>query len=453
MLKAKIAVLVSGGGTNLQALIDAQESGRLSSGQIALVIATRRDAFALFRAQRAGIPAETVERAAFSTQEAFEARLLEWLAANGIDLVVLAGFLHILSAGFVAHYPDRIVNVHPSLIPAYSGKGYYGIKVHEAVLAAGETETGATVHMVNEVPDGGRILFQQRVPVFPSDTPKTLQHRVMEQAEWRLLPRAVEELCAGLIAREQEGTNEMQNESKQTNLFETIQANPYPGRGILLGLTPDGTRAALAYFIMGRSAGSRSRAFAKDGDNLAIRMLDDGKIADTSLIFYTPLRTLAHAVVVTNGDQTDTICAFLTEGKTFEDALMTRTFEPDAPHFTPRISGMLEFSGSFSYKLSILKAGDAAGTATLRQTFAYEPLAGTGHLIHTYAGDGKTLPSFSGEPVTMAVLDDCGAFAQALWSALNPENRVSLYVRFTNLQTNEFEDRILNQYETQGEPA
>ena len=199
MLKAKIAVLVSGGGTNLQALIDAQTYGQLQNGQIALVIATRRDAFALLRAKRAEITAETVERASFSSQAAFEARLLELLAAYEIDLVVLAGFLQILSAEFVSRYPDRIVNVHPSLIPAYSGKGYYGIKVHEAVLAAGETETGATVHMVNEVPDGGRILMQQRVPVFPSDTPKTLQRRVMEQAEWRLLPRAAEELCAGLV--------------------------------------------------------------------------------------------------------------------------------------------------------------------------------------------------------------------------------------------------------------
>ena len=240
---------------------------------------------------------------------------------------------------------------------------------------------------------------------------------------------------------------------RTTDLFEYLGQNAYPGRGIVLGTTPDGTKAALAYFIMGRSAGSRSRAFVKNGNDLGIHMLDGGKIADTSLILYAPLRTMSRITVVTNGDQTDTICASLAEGKTFEDALMTRTFEPDAPHFTPRISSMLEFSGSFSYKLSILKAGDAAGTTTLRQTFAYEPLAGTGHLIHTYAGDGKTLPSFSGEPVAMAVLDDCGAFAQALWSALNPENRVSLYVRFTNLQTNEFEDRILNQYETQGEPA
>ena len=201
MLKAKIAVLVSGGGTNLQALIDAQASGRLKSGRIALVIATRPDALALLRAERAEIPAQTVERAAYPSQEAFEARLLEALGANGIDLIVLAGFMQILSANFVSRYPDRIVNVHPSLIPAYSGKGYYGIKVHEAVLSAGETETGATVHMVDEVPDGGRILMQQRVRVFPNDTPKALQQRVMEQAEWRLLPRAAEELCAGLIGQ------------------------------------------------------------------------------------------------------------------------------------------------------------------------------------------------------------------------------------------------------------
>ena len=202
MLSIRIAVLVSGGGTNLQALIDAQACGRLRSGVLAVVIASKPGAYALERAKAAGIATETVERAAFSTQEAYEESLLGVLEAYSIDLIVLAGFMHILSARFVSRYPDRIVNVHPSLIPAYSGKGYYGIKVHEAVLAAGETETGATVHMVNEVPDGGRILMQQRVPVFPSDTPKTLQHRVMEQAEWILLPRAVEQICMSLISQQ-----------------------------------------------------------------------------------------------------------------------------------------------------------------------------------------------------------------------------------------------------------
>jgi phosphoribosylglycinamide formyltransferase-1 len=203
MLKPRIAVLVSGGGTNLQALIDAQAYGRLKSGELALVIASKPGVYALERAKAAAIATETVERAAFVTQEAYEAQLLDVLTAYKIDLIVLAGFMHILSASFVSRYPERIVNVHPSLIPAYSGKGYYGIKVHEAVLAAGETETGATVHMVNEVPDGGRILMQQRVPVFHSDTPKTLQHRVMEQAEWVLLPRAVEQICLDLISQEE----------------------------------------------------------------------------------------------------------------------------------------------------------------------------------------------------------------------------------------------------------
>ncbi len=208
MLKPRIAVLVSGGGTNLQSLIDAQESGRLRSGTLALVVASRAGVFALTRAENAGIAAETVDRAAYVSQDAFEERLLAVLSAHRIDLIVLAGFLQILSGAFVSRYPDRIVNVHPSLIPAYCGKGFYGVKVHEAVLAAGEAETGATVHMVNEVPDGGRILMQRRVPVFASDTPKTLQRRVMEQAEWILLPRAVEQLCADLTKAEQRESDE-----------------------------------------------------------------------------------------------------------------------------------------------------------------------------------------------------------------------------------------------------
>jgi phosphoribosylglycinamide formyltransferase-1 len=451
MLKPRIAVLVSGGGTNLQSLIDAQSCSRLSSGEIALVIASKSGAFALERAKTAQIETETVDRAAFSSQTAFEERLLAVLVAHQIDLIVLAGFMHILSAAFVTRYPERIVNVHPSLIPAYCGKGFYGIKVHEAVLAAGESETGATVHMVNEVPDGGRIILQQSVPVFQSDTSKTLQRRVMEQAEWILLPRAVEQLCADLIAQEKSGAS-----MRQQNLFELLKNNPYPGRGIVLGLTPDGKKAALAYFIMGRSAGSRSRAFVKNGDDIGIHMLDGGKTADTSLILYTPLRKLRSAVVVTNGDQTDTICAALANGGTFETALRTRTFEPDAPHFTPRISGMLDFSDGFSYKLSILKAGDEVGKTTLRQTFDVEPLAGAGHFIHTYQTDGAVLPSFSGEPVAVAILNDFAAFAQGLWGALNPANKVSLYVRYTDLTTSQYEDRIFNQYAqyaTKGEPA
>jgi phosphoribosylglycinamide formyltransferase-1 len=196
MLKPRIAVLVSGGGTNLQALIDARDAGKLNSGELALVVSGKAGAPALERAEHAGIACETVDRASFTTREAFEERLCRVLEQYRVDLIVLAGFMQILSADFVSRYPDRIVNVHPSLIPSYCGKGYYGVKVHEAVLAAGERWTGATVHMVNEVPDGGRILLQRRVSVQKDDTPQILQRRVMEQAEWLLLPKAVESLCA-----------------------------------------------------------------------------------------------------------------------------------------------------------------------------------------------------------------------------------------------------------------
>jgi len=203
LLKQRIAVLVSGGGTNLQALIDAEATGQLHSGTLALVVSSKAGALALERAKAVGITTATADRAQLGSREAFEREVLSILAAHEIDVIVLAGFLQILSAAFVSHYPDRILNVHPSLIPAYCGRGFYGIKVHEAVLAAGETATGATVHMVNEVPDGGRILMQQSVPVLPGDTPELLQQRVMEQAEWQLLPAATELLCAERIKQEE----------------------------------------------------------------------------------------------------------------------------------------------------------------------------------------------------------------------------------------------------------
>jgi phosphoribosylglycinamide formyltransferase 1 len=208
MLKSRIAVLVSCGGTNLQALIDARESGLLMSGELALVVSSKAGAYALERARRAGVPAETVERAAYATREAYEEKLLALLTERCIDMIVLAGYMQILSAAFVSHYPARIINVHPSLIPAHCGTGYYGIRVHEAVLAAGETVTGASVHMVNEVPDGGRILLQKQVNVLPGDTPQTRQRRVMEEAEWVLLPQAAERLCAEMMRRRTEGAND-----------------------------------------------------------------------------------------------------------------------------------------------------------------------------------------------------------------------------------------------------
>lgn len=192
MNKAKIAVLVSGGGTNLQALLDAQAAGQLPHGQIALVISSNENAYALTRAANAGIPARAVSARQCGGQAAFESALSVLLAEYEIDLIILAGFLTILSADFTARWPSRILNVHPSLIPAFCGEGMYGLRVHTAALAAGVKVTGATVHFVNEVPDGGRILLQKAVDVLPDDTPETLQRRVMEQAEWQLLPRAAE---------------------------------------------------------------------------------------------------------------------------------------------------------------------------------------------------------------------------------------------------------------------
>lgn len=239
---------------------------------------------------------------------------------------------------------------------------------------------------------------------------------------------------------------------EQMDRFDWFKGNPYPGRGILLGLSPDSEHAILAYFIMGRSANSRNRALVEAGNNLAIRVLDARKMADPSLILYTPLRTLARETVVTNGDQTDTICEAIQNGKSFHEALQSRRFEPDAPHFTPRISGILRFGEPFSYSLSILKAGDAAGTTTLRQTFDYEPTAGTGHLIHTYRPEADALPSFSGEPIPARLPDEIDPFADGLWNALHPEHRVSLYARYTNLRTGAYEDRIRNQYAVEDRP-
>ena len=192
MVKTKIAVFVSGGGTNLQALIDAQAAGRLPSGEIALVLSSAPDAYALERAKQAGIPCVAVPRKAYATQSEFEAEICRHLKQNGIELIVLAGFMTILSAAFTRQYEKRIINVHPSLIPSFCGKGFYGLRVHEAALQYGVKVTGATVHYVNEVPDGGQILLQKAVLVEEGDTPERLQRRVMEQAEWILLPQAAE---------------------------------------------------------------------------------------------------------------------------------------------------------------------------------------------------------------------------------------------------------------------
>lgn len=202
MKKMRIAVLVSGGGTNLEALLNAQESGSLPHGEIVLVCASSEGAYALERAKSHGVPATVVSRKAMS-QSAFETALTIKLTAYRVDVVILAWFLSILSENFVKRWPDRILNVHPSLIPSFCGQGFYGLRVHQAALERGVKITGATVHLVNEIPDGGRILLQKAVEVLPGDTPETLQRRVMEQAEWVLLPRAAEMVCRELAEKEE----------------------------------------------------------------------------------------------------------------------------------------------------------------------------------------------------------------------------------------------------------
>lgn len=226
-----------------------------------------------------------------------------------------------------------------------------------------------------------------------------------------------------------------------------LASNPYPGRGIILGLCPGGTRAMLAYFIMGRSENSRNRVFTQHDGGLLTEPADPAKVADPSLILYTAVRRHGDMTIVTNGDQTDTIYEHLVRGESFEAALNTRSFEPDAPNYTPRISGLLSlgFEG-FAYKLSILKSalGDAAGC----QRFFYhydKPVAGQGHFIHTYAGNGDPLPSFYGEPAPIAVQDDIDAYTQKLWAGLNEENKIALFVRTITLEGDE-ETRVMNRY-------
>ena len=197
--KIRVAVLVSGGGTNLQAILDAAHSGMIRSAEVVLVVSSQPGVYALERAKRAGVPSAVLRKQELGGQAGFETALLELLRAYRVDLIVLAGFLSILSNDFTSQYDHRILNVHPSLIPSFCGKGFYGLKVHEAVLSRGVKVTGATVHFVNEIPDGGEILAQKAVEILPDDTPETLQRRVMEQAEWKLLPAAVESVSAQML--------------------------------------------------------------------------------------------------------------------------------------------------------------------------------------------------------------------------------------------------------------
>ncbi len=231
-----------------------------------------------------------------------------------------------------------------------------------------------------------------------------------------------------------------------TSLEKELTTNSYPGRGIIIGKSPDGAYAVTAYFIMGRSVNSRNRIFVEDGEGIRTKAFDPAKLSDPSLVIYAPVRVLGNKTIVTNGDQTDTIYECMDKQQTFEQALRSRTFEPDEPNYTPRISGILHIeNGSYNYAMSILKSNNGSPDSCQRYTFAYEnPAAGEGHFIHTYQGDGNPLPSFEGEPVRIGISGSIDAFTESVWNSLNEENKVSLFVRYIEIATGRYETRIVN---------
>ncbi len=232
------------------------------------------------------------------------------------------------------------------------------------------------------------------------------------------------------------------------SIADRLRENSYPGRGIIIGKTSDGTKAVTAYFIMGRSVNSRNRIFTEDGEGIRTQAFDESKLEDPSLIIYAPVRVLGNKTIVTNGDQTDTIYEQMDKQMTFEQSLRTREFEPDAPNYTPRISGILHVeNGKFSYAMSILKSNNGNPEGCNRYTFAYEtPIAGEARFIHTYMGDGNPLPGFEGEPELTDVLDDIDAYTDLLWNSLNEDNKVSLFVRYINIADGTYETRIVNKH-------
>lgn len=225
---------------------------------------------------------------------------------------------------------------------------------------------------------------------------------------------------------------------------ETIKGNEYVGRGIVIGKTEDAKKAAIAYFIMGRSENSRNRVFVENDSEVIIYPFDESKVEDPSLIIYSPIKVSGKDTIVTNGDQTQTIYEFLEEGSTFEKALDTRCFEPDGPNWTPRISGILHMDGDFKYQMSILKSGDAEGTVCNRFTYSYEPIAGLGHFIHTYVTNGNPIPTFQGEPERVSIPNDIDEFLSDIWNNLDDNNKISIYVRYIDLETGEVENRMIN---------
>ncbi len=235
------------------------------------------------------------------------------------------------------------------------------------------------------------------------------------------------------------------------NVYETktigerIKGNSYVGRGIIAGKSADGKKAVTAYFIMGRSENSRNRIFEETEDGIIIYPFDESKVEDPSLIIYSPIRKIDNKLIVTNGDQTDTVYNFLKQGGNFIESLNTRGFEPDAPNFTPRISCMLTFDrGDFVYDMNILKSADESGSACARYNFSYPSLAGIGHFIHTYVCDGNPIPTFMGEPERISIPDDIDEFLKDIWENLDEQNKISIYVRYIDLESGECENRLIN---------
>jgi len=230
------------------------------------------------------------------------------------------------------------------------------------------------------------------------------------------------------------------------SLEQELKKNAYPGRGIVIGRSEDGTKAVIAYFIMGRSVNSRNRIFVEEGEGIRTQAFDPAKLEDPSLVIYAPVRVLGNKTIVTNGDQTDTIYEGMDRQLTFEQSLRSREFEPDGPNYTPRISGILHIEeGRYNYAMSILKSNNGSPESCNRYTFAYEnPAAGEGHFIHTYMHDGNPLPSYEGEPKLVSIPNDMGAFCDMLWESLNEENKVSLFVRFIDIATGKYETKIVN---------
>lgn len=233
---------------------------------------------------------------------------------------------------------------------------------------------------------------------------------------------------------------------KMISIEKELKENSYPGRGIIVGRSEDGTKAVIAYFIMGRSSNSRNRIFVEDGEGIRTQAFDPSKLEDPSLIIYAPVRVLGNKTIVTNGDQTDTIYDGMDKQLTFEQSLRSREFEPDGPNYTPRISAVLHLEkGEFNYAMSILKSNNGNSESCNRYTFAYNKVpAGEGHFISTYMHDGNPLPSFEGEPKWMVIPDDMDAFAELLWSSLNEDNKVSLFVRYIDIATGKYESKIIN---------